>query len=129
MRLWQVVKENRIAKWAAIAFAVNAFLCITGPLFDQLFRPRTAHLILPPSDVAPMCDPSTKKLKSYYVAVPVEEVLPYPRSFGYRQQYELFGVNIALFAWLFSIAAKQHKREADWTPIEAISRPRREEST
>ena len=104
MSLSQAIKDSRLARWAAIAIAINA-LALLGPISDQLRSEKTVKLVIPAADVRPMHDAGTGKLVSYYVeSIPVDEVAIWARWPTFGALYGAIGINIAFIAWMLRLA-------------------------
>jgi hypothetical protein len=109
MFLSQAIKDSRLARWAAVAIALNATGLI-GPISDQLRSAKTVNLVIPAADVRPMHDPGTGKLVSYYVeSIPVDKVAIWANWPTFGAFYGVIGVNIALFAWILRLAILEHR--------------------
>jgi hypothetical protein len=107
--LAQAIKHNRLARWAAIAIALNT-LQLIGPICDQLGSAKTVKLLIPAADVTPMHDAGTGELDSYYVeSIPVDEVAIWARWPTFGTLYGVIGINIALFAWMLRLAILEHR--------------------
>ena len=83
---------------------------LIGQVFEGLRSGKTAALVLPATDVRPMHSPSTGELQSYYVEnIPVDNVAIWARWPSSAAVCGQLAANIAFFAWLFRLAAKESK--------------------
>jgi len=103
--LFRVIRENRLARLAAIAIALN-LLALIGQLPNHLRSRKSLDLWVPAADVHPYLNPDTREVVQYKVAnVNVADVA---RAAGWPKFDDLYGVlglNVVLFAWMLRLLA------------------------
>jgi hypothetical protein len=110
--MFRATKNNRVARWAAVAVALNA-LALTGSFFRQLESRKSVDLWVPAADVHPYLDPDTREVVNYKVTdVAVEEVSRWARWPKFEELYGALGLNIALFGWVIRLALVESNERA-----------------
>jgi hypothetical protein len=108
--LFKAIRNNRVARWAAIAIALN-LMALPGPFFAQLRSSKSVTLWVPAADVHPYLNPDTGKVVNYEVTnVAVERVAVWAEWPKFEQLYGALGVNVVLFAWVFRLALVEFKQ-------------------
>jgi len=110
--MFQAIKGNRVARWAAFALALNAW-ALVNVIFDHLRSDRTLNLFVPASDVQQYFDSNTRELAEYKVSnIRVEKIVERARWPNYGSLYGFFGVNLAFFLWLLRLGVIEYRRQA-----------------
>jgi hypothetical protein len=110
--LFGEIRNNRVARWAAIAIALN-LVALTDQFFAQLRSFKSVTLLVPAADVQPLLDPDTGKLVQYEVTnLAVERVAVWAQWPKFEQMYGALGVNVVLFAWVLRLALVEFKERS-----------------
>jgi hypothetical protein len=109
---FRAVGQNRIARWAAIACAINSWFVFTSALRAQAV-PHTLTLWPPASVVHAYVDPDTQRAVHYKVEnVAASDLRTEAGWPDYRELGGVAAINMCLFAWLVRLAVvaqRQHR--------------------
>jgi hypothetical protein len=111
--MFAAIRKNRVARWAAIAIAIN-LVSLTGPFFAQLRSRKSVNLLIPAADVHPLLDHDTRKIVEYRVTnLDVEQVEVWAQWPRFDDLYGALGLNVVLFAWVLRLALVESKERPD----------------
>jgi hypothetical protein len=103
--LFRVIRQNRMARLAAIAFALN-LLALIGQLPNHLRSRKSLDLWVPAADVYPYLNADTHEVVEYKVAnVNVTDVVRQAGWPKFDDLYGVLGLNAVLFAWMLRLLA------------------------
>jgi hypothetical protein len=114
--MWEAIKKHRLARWAAIAMAINA-LALAGVFPRQFSSSEKGWWLAPAASVRALCDPDTGKVVQYSVKdIPVDEIVSQAQWPDFGELDGAFGLNVALFGWLLWIAIADYRDRARSQP-------------
>jgi hypothetical protein len=113
--LFGAIRNNRVARWVAIAIALN-LLVLMGQFIAQWRSSKSVTLWVPATDVHPYLNSDTGKVVEYKVTnVDVEQITVWTQKPKLEELYGALGLNIALFAWVLRLVLVKSKEWAGCT--------------